>query len=52
MAHAQIFGLNAFLVERYRVLATSFFEAKRIALRRAGWGSLLSAVGTVAYCVA
>ena len=49
----KIFGLNAFLIDRYRVLATSFFEAnRRIALRRAGWGSLLSAVGTVAYYVA
>jgi len=34
-------------------LATGFFEAnRRIALRRAGWGSLLSAIGTVAYYVA
>ena len=49
----KIFGLNAFLIERYRTLATSFFEAnRRIALRRAGWGSLLSAVGTIAYYVA
>src|SRR5580765_8299329 len=49
----KIFGLNAFLIERYRTLATSFFEANRkIALRRASWGSLLSAVGTVAYYVA
>ncbi|MEO8752614.1 MAG: ABC transporter ATP-binding protein [Casimicrobiaceae bacterium] len=49
----KIFGLNAFLIERYRTLATSFFEAnRRIALRRAGWGSLLSAIGTVAYYVA
>jgi ATP-binding cassette, subfamily B, bacterial len=49
----KIFGLNAFLIERYRTLATSFFEAnRRIAMRRAGWGSLLSAVGTVAYYVA
>ncbi len=49
----KIFGLNAFLIERYRTLATSFFDANRsIALRRAGWGSLLSAIGTVAYYVA
>jgi len=49
----KIFGLNAFLIERYRVLATSFFEAnRRIALRRAGWGSLLSAIGTIAYYAA
>ena len=49
----KIFGLNAFLIDRYRTLATSFFEAnRRIALRRAGWGSLLSAIGTIAYYVA
>ena len=49
----KIFGLNAFLIERYSALATSFFEANRkIALGRAGWGSLLSAVGTVAYYIA
>jgi ATP-binding cassette, subfamily B, bacterial len=49
----KIFGLNAFLIERYRVLSTSFAEAnRRIALRRAGWGSVLSALGTVAYYVA
>jgi ATP-binding cassette subfamily B protein len=49
----KIFGLNAFLIERYRTLSTSFAEAnRRIALRRAGWGSLLSAIGTIAYYVA
>ena len=49
----KIFGLNRFLIERYRTLAASFFAAnRRIALRRAGWGSVLSAIGTVAYYVA
>jgi ATP-binding cassette subfamily B protein len=49
----KIFGLNPFLIERYRSLATSFFQANRaIAVRRAGWGGLLSAIGTVAYYVA
>jgi len=49
----KIFGLNRFLIERYRTLAASFFEAnRRIALRRAGWGSVLSAIGTVAYYAA
>jgi ATP-binding cassette, subfamily B, bacterial len=49
----KIFGLNRFLIERYRTLAASFFAAnRRIALRRAGWGSLLSAIGTVAYYMA
>lgn len=49
----KIFGLNAFLIDRYRVLAESFYAAnRRIAWRRAGWGSLLSALGTAAYYVA
>jgi ATP-binding cassette subfamily B protein len=49
----KIFGLNPFLLSRYRTLAFSFFDAnKRLALRRAAWGGLLSAVGTVAYYVA
>ena len=49
----KIFGLNAFLIARYRALSASFFAANRaIALRRAGWGSLLSAIGTIAYYVA
>ena len=49
----KIFGLNAFLIERYRVLATSFYEANRaLALRRASLGSALTALGTVAYYVA
>ena len=49
----KIFGLNRFLIDRYRMLAESFFDAnRRIALRRAGWGSVLSAIGTVAYYVA
>lgn len=49
----KIFGLNAFLIERYRELAESFFRANRkLAIRRAGWGTALSAIGTIAYYVA
>jgi ATP-binding cassette subfamily B protein len=49
----KIFGLNAFLIERYRTLATSFFEAnRRIAQKRAAVGSVLTALGTVAYYAA
>ena len=49
----KIFGLNAFLIDRYRALSTSFFEANRtLALRRATLGSLLTAVGTIAYYIA
>ncbi|HUP30384.1 MAG TPA: ABC transporter ATP-binding protein [Usitatibacter sp.] len=49
----KIFNLNPFLIERYRQLATSFYAANRkIALRRAGWGGMLSALGTIAYYLA
>jgi len=49
----KIFGLNAFLIERYRTLAGSLFAAnRRIAMRRASWGSLFTAIGTIAYYVA
>ena len=49
----KIFGLNAFLIERYRKLATSFFEANRaLALRRASVGGALTTLGTAAYYVA
>jgi len=46
----KIFGLHRFLIDRYRTLAESFFRANRkIAVRRAGWGSVLTAVSTIAY---
>jgi len=47
------FGLARFLVERYRTLAWSIYRANRkIALRRAGWGGLLTALGTLGYYAA
>ena len=49
----KIFGLNTFLIERYRALAESFYRAnRRLAIRRAGWGGLLAAVGTIGYYAA
>ncbi len=49
----KIFGMSAFLIERYRSLAGRLFEAnRRLAIRRAGWGGLLTAVGTAGYYVA
>ncbi len=49
----KIFGLNRFLIDRYRRLADDFYAANRkLALRRAGWGGLLTAIGTIAYYVA
>src|SRR6185503_20014655 len=49
----KIFGLNAFLIERYRALSEAFYAAnRRLAARRAGWGGVLTAIGTVGYYVA
>ena len=49
----KIFGLNAFLIERYRTLSERFFAANRVlAIRRAGWGGVLAAIGTLAYYIA
>ncbi|MES3032536.1 MAG: ABC transporter ATP-binding protein [Gemmatimonadota bacterium] len=49
----KIFGLNTFLIERYRRLAADFYVANRgLAIRRAGWGGLFTALGTLGYYVA
>lgn len=49
----KIFALNSFLIERYRELATKFYTANRqLAIRRAGWGSTLTTLGTLGYYVA
>ncbi|HET8775949.1 MAG TPA: ABC transporter ATP-binding protein [Thermoanaerobaculia bacterium] len=49
----KIFGLNAFLIERYKALSTAFYEANRaLARRRAFWGGLLTAIGTAGYYTA
>ncbi len=46
----KIFGLNDFLIERYRTLATRFYDANRkLALRRAAIGGALTTIGTVGY---
>jgi ATP-binding cassette subfamily B protein len=46
----KIFGLEAFLAERFRSIADRYYRAnRRLALRRAGWGGLLSALSTTAY---
>ncbi len=49
----KIFGLSGFLIERYRKLAADLYAAnRRLALRRAGWGGVFTAIGTVAYYLA
>ncbi|WP_129135641.1 ABC transporter ATP-binding protein [Luteimonas sp. YGD11-2] len=49
----KIFDLHRFLIDRYRTLAEGFYRANRaLARRRAFWGTLLSALGTLGYYVA
>lgn len=49
----KIFNLNRFFIERFRTLSQKFFEANRkLAGRRAFWGTLLAALGTLGYYVA
>jgi ATP-binding cassette, subfamily B, bacterial len=49
----KIFGLNPFLIARYRTLSEAFYAAnRRLAARRAGWGGLLTAIGTLGYYLA
>ncbi len=49
----KIFGLNGFLIDRYRRLAADMYAAnRRLAVRRAGWGGLFTAIGTIGYYLA
>jgi len=49
----KIFGLNDFLIDRYRELSLAMqAENRRLAVRRAGWGGALAALGTAGYSIA
>ncbi|SFK66250.1 ABC transporter ATP-binding protein [Lysobacter sp. cf310] len=49
----KIFNLHRYLIAKYRELADKFFKANRsLARRRAFWGTLLAALGTLGYYVA
>lgn len=49
----KIFGLSEFLQERFRELADRYYEAnKRLAIKRASWGSVLNGLGDLGYYVA
>lgn len=46
----KIFGLSSFLVDRFRDVSSAYYlETKKIAMKRAYWGLLLAAVGSVGY---
>jgi ATP-binding cassette subfamily B protein len=49
----KLFGLNAFLVDRFRGFADRMFQENRqLALRRAAWGGLFAGLATLAYYLA
>lgn len=49
----KIFGLEGFLADRFKLLSDKYFRANRkLAVRRAAWGGLLSTIGTASYYVA
>ena len=49
----KIFNLNRFLIDRYKLLAERFYKANRaLARKRAIWGTLLAALGTLGYYTA
>ena len=49
----KIFNLNRFFIERFRTLSQKFYEANaKLAGKRAFWGVLLAALGTLGYYVA
>mgnify|MGYP006157461517 CR=1 FL=1 len=46
----KIFNLHRFLIDRYKLLADRFFHANRaLARKRAFWGTLLAALGTLVW---
>src|SRR5690606_27402517 len=49
----KIFNLHRFLIDRYKLLAERFYRANRtLARKRAFWGTLLAALGTLGYYAA
>lgn len=46
----KIFGLSDFLIERFKSLSWTYFVKNRaLAISRAGWGTVLTALGTAGY---
>src|SRR5919112_418115 len=49
----KLFGLNAFLVERFRGFADRMYaDNRQLAIRRAAWGTLFAALASCAYYLA
>ena len=49
----KIFGLSGFLIDRFRELSDRFYmDNRKLAIRRASWGSLFAALGSAGYYAA
>lgn len=49
----KMFGLSSFFVDRFRFLSDKFYdENKNLSIKRAGWGVLLSTLGSLGYYAA
>ncbi len=49
----KIFGLSEFLIDRFRTLSNQFYDQNRaLSIRRAGWGTVLAALGSAGYYAA
>lgn len=49
----KIFGLEQFLTNRFKTISDKYYEAnKNLTIRRAGWGSVFSIIGTTSYYAA
>jgi ATP-binding cassette subfamily B protein len=49
----KLFGLNAFLVDRFKIFADrTYADNRRLAIRRAAWGTLFATLASCAYYLA
>ncbi|WP_400192052.1 ABC transporter ATP-binding protein [Hymenobacter sp. B81] len=49
----KIFGLSGFLIDRFETLSAEFYARnKSLVIRRAGWGTVFAAIGTLGYYAA
>lgn len=49
----KMFGLSGFFIDRFRFLSDKFYlQNKSLSIRRAGWGVLLSTIGSLGYYAA
>jgi ATP-binding cassette, subfamily B, bacterial len=49
----KLFNLSGFLIDRFRQLSNKFYlDNKKLAIKRSGWGTLFSLIGTLGYYTA